>query len=329
MTDADGVVGGRPRPTTSTSPAYLSTTATSSLRAGRAARRAPRTSTRLRDLHIAKGIPVAGGMAGGSADAAATLVALDRLWSLQHLRRRPAGPGRRARQRRAVRAGRRHRARHRPRRGGRPAGRRRRVAGGGSWCPTTTGLSTPEVYAEFDARPRHRLRHGPAPDVGCDARLPRRSSRRLAQRPAGPGAPTCAPTSPSPATCSPTPAPTRCCSRGSGPTFLGLVRDRDAAHDVVERLADRGRARGPDRHRPGRRRARRGVRASGEPSQPGAGLQGVRRAPAAHRRLPRHRRGRADRHRRPQRRRQDHAARGDDRPRAAGQRPGLAVRAGC
>jgi 4-diphosphocytidyl-2-C-methyl-D-erythritol kinase len=31
-------------------------------------------------LHIHKGIPVAGGMAGGSADAAAALVALDRIW---------------------------------------------------------------------------------------------------------------------------------------------------------------------------------------------------------------------------------------------------------
>ncbi|MFC4782939.1 4-(cytidine 5'-diphospho)-2-C-methyl-D-erythritol kinase [Nocardioides sp. MAHUQ-72] len=34
------------------------------------------------DLHITKAIPVAGGMAGGSADAAAALVALDRLWGL-------------------------------------------------------------------------------------------------------------------------------------------------------------------------------------------------------------------------------------------------------
>lgn len=34
-------------------------------------------------LQITKGIPVAGGMAGGSADAAAALVALDRLWDLQ------------------------------------------------------------------------------------------------------------------------------------------------------------------------------------------------------------------------------------------------------
>ncbi|GAB3997690.1 4-(cytidine 5'-diphospho)-2-C-methyl-D-erythritol kinase [Nocardioides marmoraquaticus] len=33
-------------------------------------------------LHVHKGIPVAGGLAGGSADAAATLVAVDRLWDL-------------------------------------------------------------------------------------------------------------------------------------------------------------------------------------------------------------------------------------------------------
>ncbi|MBA2955833.1 4-(cytidine 5'-diphospho)-2-C-methyl-D-erythritol kinase [Nocardioides sp. MAH-18] len=35
------------------------------------------------DLHIDKAIPVAGGMAGGSADAAAALVALDRLWGVE------------------------------------------------------------------------------------------------------------------------------------------------------------------------------------------------------------------------------------------------------
>jgi 4-diphosphocytidyl-2-C-methyl-D-erythritol kinase len=35
------------------------------------------------ELHIAKAIPVAGGMAGGSADAAAALVALDRLWGVR------------------------------------------------------------------------------------------------------------------------------------------------------------------------------------------------------------------------------------------------------
>jgi 4-diphosphocytidyl-2-C-methyl-D-erythritol kinase len=35
---------------------------------------------RVGEVHIAKEIPIAGGMAGGSADAAAALVALDRLW---------------------------------------------------------------------------------------------------------------------------------------------------------------------------------------------------------------------------------------------------------
>ncbi|GAB2448126.1 4-(cytidine 5'-diphospho)-2-C-methyl-D-erythritol kinase [Nocardioides hungaricus] len=35
------------------------------------------------EVHIAKAIPVAGGMAGGSADAAAALVALDRLWGVR------------------------------------------------------------------------------------------------------------------------------------------------------------------------------------------------------------------------------------------------------
>src|SRR3954453_17153585 len=37
---------------------------------------------RLGEVHIAKDIPMAGGMAGAPADAAAALVALDRLWEL-------------------------------------------------------------------------------------------------------------------------------------------------------------------------------------------------------------------------------------------------------
>lgn len=52
------------------------------LRAGRALV-AHHGLDRAAKVEIRKGIPVAGGMAGGSADAAATLVALDRHWDLQ------------------------------------------------------------------------------------------------------------------------------------------------------------------------------------------------------------------------------------------------------
>ena len=77
------------------------------------------------DIEIHKGIPVAGGLAGGSADAAATLVALDRLWDLRTTDEDLLAIAARAGQRRAVRADRRQRARPRARRAGRPR------------CPTT------------------------------------------------------------------------------------------------------------------------------------------------------------------------------------------------
>ena len=51
-------------------------------RAARRDRRGRLRGSRLVDLRIEKRIPVAGGMAGGSADAAAALVALDRIWGL-------------------------------------------------------------------------------------------------------------------------------------------------------------------------------------------------------------------------------------------------------
>ena len=69
----------------------------------------------------------------------------------------------------------------------------------------------------------------------------------------------------------------------------------------------------------------RGSPGHGEPGQPRAGLQGVRRPARCSTDVsPRRRRRRADRHRRPQRRRQDHPARGDDRAQEPRHRPGLA-----
>ncbi len=57
---------------------------------------------------LRKSIPVAAGMAGGSADAAAALVACDALWGTDLSRQRTGVAGRRARQRRPVLAGGRH-----------------------------------------------------------------------------------------------------------------------------------------------------------------------------------------------------------------------------
>lgn len=99
-------------------------------------------------LAIDKTIPVAGGMAGGSADAAATLVACDALWGLQtpagELERLAAGLGSDV-----------------PfaLRGGTALGLGRgdeltTVFGHGRFhwvaVPAAAGLSTPSVYAEFD-----------------------------------------------------------------------------------------------------------------------------------------------------------------------------------
>ena len=63
-------------------------------------------------ISVEKSIPVAGGMAGGSADAAGVLVAVNALWELGVPRRDLARPCRGAGQRCAVCASRRHRTRH-------------------------------------------------------------------------------------------------------------------------------------------------------------------------------------------------------------------------
>jgi 4-diphosphocytidyl-2C-methyl-D-erythritol kinase len=186
-------------------------------------------------VHITKGIPVAGGMAGGSADAAATLVALDRLWSLEtsddDLLALAAELGSDV-----------------------PfalVGGTARGTGRGEviepvdddsslwWVvvPDDLGLSTPEVYAEFD-RATGIGSGRPAPEwSGLDHDAVAAALRNDLQDPA--------------LRLRPELATAReelldagveaTLLSGSGPTFLGLVRDRDAAHDAVERLLDGGR----------------------------------------------------------------------------------------
>jgi 4-diphosphocytidyl-2-C-methyl-D-erythritol kinase len=185
-------------------------------------------------VHIAKGIPVAGGMAGGSADAAATLVGLDRLWSLHtpddDLLALAAELGSDVPF--ALLGG-----------TARGTGRGEVVApvedDSMLWwvvVPDTGGLSTPAVYAEFDVAPG--IGSGrPAPAwsdfdyLGVvsslrndlqDAALrlrPELTETREALTAAGADA---------------------VLLSGSGPTFLGLVPTRDAAHDVVDRLFEHG-----------------------------------------------------------------------------------------
>jgi 4-diphosphocytidyl-2-C-methyl-D-erythritol kinase len=185
-------------------------------------------------LHIAKGIPVAGGMAGGSADAAATLVALDRLWSLEtdddDLLALAARLGSDVPF--ALVGG-----------TARGTGRGEVVTpladDSSLWwvvVPDFSGLSTPEVYAEFDVAPG--IGSGrPAPDwAGLEYAAIARSLRNDLQDPALRLRPDLAETRDALTGAGVDAA----LLSGSGPTYLGLVRDREAAHDVVERLAADG-----------------------------------------------------------------------------------------
>lgn len=104
-------------------------------------------------ISITKDIPVAGGMAGGSADAAATLVACDAMWGLGHSRSQLEGFAAELGSDVAFALG-----------GGTAIGSGRGeqlapVLGRGSYhwvfALSDTGLSTPAVYAECD-----RLRRG-------------------------------------------------------------------------------------------------------------------------------------------------------------------------
>ncbi len=117
------------------------------------------------DVHIRKGIPVAGGCAGGSADAAAALVACDALWGLGMSREELAEVG-------AELGSDVPFALH----GGTALGTGRgerltAILGAGtySWVLALAhgGLSTPAVYAELD----RQREHGPLSVVGDSAKV--------------------------------------------------------------------------------------------------------------------------------------------------------------
>jgi 4-diphosphocytidyl-2-C-methyl-D-erythritol kinase len=193
--------------------------------------------TRYAAIGISKGIPVAGGMAGGSADAAATLVALDRLWDLQtpddDLLALAAELGSDVPF--ALIGGTAH-----------GTGRGELVepvADGGSWwwvvVPNAEGLGTPAVYRAFDAAPavvasdseavRDALAAGDL-DALAEALHNDLAEPALSLR----------------ADLRETEADLRGAGvlatllSGSGPTYLGLVADQDRAHHIREALADAG-----------------------------------------------------------------------------------------
>ncbi len=192
-------------------------------------------------IHIAKGIPVAGGLAGGSADAAAALVAIDRLWDLgtsdEDLLALAADLGSDVPFALI---------------GGNATGTGRGevvtpAEDAASWwwvvVPHAQGMSTPEVYREFDrlnpdllSHVHLRLSHG------VDALL-RHPDHRLRGRQLANDL--------QPAALSLRPdldqtdgdlfeAGAFRLLSGSGPTFLGLVESQERAHEVRDQLTEKG-----------------------------------------------------------------------------------------
>jgi 4-diphosphocytidyl-2-C-methyl-D-erythritol kinase len=189
-------------------------------------------------LFVAKGIPVAGGMAGGSADAAATLVGLDRLWQLGTadevllaiaaelgsdvpfalLGGTALGTGRGE----LVEA----------------------VPDAGGWwwvaVPSAAGLSTPAVYAEHDRLglgDRQRVPQGllDALATGSVEELAATLVNDL-ERPALGLRPDLA----APREAGLAAGAVAMLLSGSGPTWLALCRDHEHAHRVREALVDAG-----------------------------------------------------------------------------------------
>ena len=191
-------------------------------------------------IRIAKGIPVAGGLAGGSADAAASLVALDRLWELEtsddDLLRLAARLGSDVPFALL---------------GGTALGTGRgevveQIEDPGTWwwvvVPNATGMSTPEVYREFDRlnpdlRSHVHLRVHDMTGIlrARDFRLLGRNLENDLQAAALSLRPDLDQTDTDLFEL----GAYRLLS-GSGPTFLGLVETQERAHEVRQQMMDRG-----------------------------------------------------------------------------------------
>jgi 4-diphosphocytidyl-2-C-methyl-D-erythritol kinase len=190
-------------------------------------------------IEIAKGIPVAGGMAGGSADAAAILVALDRLWNLgtsdDELLRLAAELGSDVPF--ALLGG-----------TARGTGRGELVepvADTGEWwwlvVPDAEGLSTPAVYRAFDELGAGSGELDPAEVLSAladgDLGTLGHALRNDLQAPALTLRPDLAET----AELLERIAVRRVLLSGSGPTFLGLVDGQEQALRLRNALTDAGR----------------------------------------------------------------------------------------
>ena len=189
-------------------------------------------------VSIAKSIPVAGGMAGGSADAAAALVALDRLWALEtsddDLLRIAAELGSDVPFALV---------------GGTAIGTGRGelvdpVPDQGTWwwvvVPSTEGLSTPAVYRRFD----ELTPDAPAAPSGADAVLLALSTgdpavlARALHNDLEPAALDLRPDLADVLELGERSGALRGLVSGSGPTCLFLTEDADAARSVAGKLSE-------------------------------------------------------------------------------------------
>ncbi len=191
-------------------------------------------------IRIAKGIPVAGGLAGGSADAAASLVALDRLWDLgtsdEDLLRLAAEIGSDVPFALI---------------GGTAVGTGRGelvepIDDPGTWwwvvVPDATGMSTPEVYREFDRLNPDLGSHSHLRVHGMEGVLRSRDFRLLGRNLTNDlqaAALSLRPDLDQTDTDVFEEGAYRLLS-GSGPTYLGLVETQERAHEVREALLDKG-----------------------------------------------------------------------------------------